>query len=223
MMGFGSYSTILCYEEQDSICYLSGTWAKSQSWEALYTVSDVLEEIEGEKGERRGTRHEWAKKFKVGNYCSIQTIVKSEWKPYSMILWISKLQRFLKLCSKLQNRKKSDKSFRSNFTGKRWHYGKFNSVLWYPKNANVILDNREFHCLRPKALKWGDTVLLFVHTVTITKMSKSFQKDTSQPIQYTTLNSHNIPKHTPSKLLIHKSTLILTAHFWILKILVNDT
>lgn len=47
---FGWSSIILCYEEQSSICYLSGTWAKSQSWEALYMVSNVLEEVVGGGG-----------------------------------------------------------------------------------------------------------------------------------------------------------------------------
>lgn len=97
---------------------------------------------------------------KLETIAPIQTIVKFECKPYSMILWTAKLQRFLKLCSKVQNRKKNYKSFRSNLTGKRWHYGKFNSVLQYPKNANVILYNTESHCLRPKALKWGNSFIL---------------------------------------------------------------
>lgn len=43
---------------------------------------------------------------KLETIAPIQTIVKFKCKPYSMILWIAKLQRFLKLCSKVQNRKK---------------------------------------------------------------------------------------------------------------------
>ena len=43
---------------------------------------------------------------KLETTAPIQTIVKFECKPYSMILWIAKLQRFLKLCSKVQIRKK---------------------------------------------------------------------------------------------------------------------
>jgi len=43
---------------------------------------------------------------KLETIVPIQTIVKFECKPYLMILWITKLQRFLKLCSKVQIRKK---------------------------------------------------------------------------------------------------------------------
>lgn len=121
VMCFGWNSTILCYEEHSSICYLSGTWAKSQSWEALYLVSNVLGEIAGEEDERRGTMARMSySKIKERN-SNLGTLLF----PYklwhnlhvnhiSVILWTSKLQRFVKVYSKVQKRK-NYRYFRYNF------------------------------------------------------------------------------------------------------------